>query len=567
VDQERTQEKERAQRLQEILGSKAFRKLVVAGPGTGKSFTFKELLKTVGTDDNLALTFINLLAADLATALAGLAEAKTFHSFCRGLLHKRPAAGLTVNFSYYPQLGFIQEDDLRILGRNGVDRSAIEQRFHSLDDSDGIIFDAIKSGNTWDAVGHTDAVFRVLRELRLRPDATPRFGQIVVDEYQDFSRLETEFIDLLATYSPTLVAGDDDQALYGFKGASPDFIRAAFDSGEWETFELPFCSRCTEVIVAATHDVVARAVESGLLTDRLPKRYDCYLPEKEVDSQKHPKIIHASCSVDRKGSPYPARYIAHSIAGLPAADIEDSWARSEPTALVLGPGHLLTSVAAELETSRAIVSFNPAERAHVEAWHGLRVLLENPTAPLGWRILLQTEKPDGWEEIVSDALAGKDLESLTRAEFKARWLALAEKVRQARQIQPIPLDISDDVREAVGIEVEELFARLGWTEPIETPEPDKTRPRVTLTTLTGAKGLQARHVFVLGMNEGVFPRSNDAVTDLEVCQLIVALTRTKSQCTLISVGNYAGKWMKPSVFLDWLSGRIATTKVDKTFFE
>ena len=82
----------------------------------------------------------------------------------------------------------------------------------------------------------------------------PEYPLIVVDEYQDFSELETSFIRLLSSKSPVLIAGDDDQALYSFKNADPRFIRELAQGDEYERFGLPFCSRCTEVVVGAVND-------------------------------------------------------------------------------------------------------------------------------------------------------------------------------------------------------------------------------------------------------------------------------------------------------------------------
>jgi hypothetical protein len=62
-------------------------------------------------------------------------------------------------------------------------------------------------------------VHRVLTHLADNEDAIPSYPLIVVDEYQDFSLLETSFLRLLAEKSKVLVAGDDDQALYAFKNA------------------------------------------------------------------------------------------------------------------------------------------------------------------------------------------------------------------------------------------------------------------------------------------------------------------------------------------------------------
>ena len=96
-------EKDRKMCLERILESNAKHKLIIAGAGTGKSFTFKCLLKKNG-GSNLALTFINALASDMAKDLGELAEARTFHSFCRKLLHKLPPDGVDHQFHFFPKL-------------------------------------------------------------------------------------------------------------------------------------------------------------------------------------------------------------------------------------------------------------------------------------------------------------------------------------------------------------------------------------------------------------------------------------------------------------------------------
>lgn len=69
------------------------------------------------------------------------------------------------------------------------------------------------------------------------------------------------------------------------------------------------------------------------------------------------------------------------------------------------------------------------------------------------------------------------------------------------------------------------------------------------------------------MNNGHFPQNNDAPTDAEVCQLLVALTRARESCTIVSVGNFGGKWLEDSVFKTWLQPFLEERKVDKQYFE
>ena len=88
--------------IQKVLRSPSRRKLVVAGPGTGKTTLFKQLLESCDgeADDRLVLTFIDSLRNDLEAALAGLARVYTLHAYCMGLLYAKSVlrAGLTPDF-------------------------------------------------------------------------------------------------------------------------------------------------------------------------------------------------------------------------------------------------------------------------------------------------------------------------------------------------------------------------------------------------------------------------------------------------------------------------------------
>ncbi|HZS16193.1 MAG TPA: AAA family ATPase [Candidatus Dormibacteraeota bacterium] len=186
---ENDQSAERKRATDLILESGARRKLIVAGPGTGKSFTFRLLLADNG-GPNLAITFINALASDLAAVLGDSADAYTFHGFCRSLLHRLGVGGVSNGVDYYPSLLVVQADDLSRLDSEVVSNRDIERDFHYLDTASGRIDSALRSGNYYDAVGHIDSVYRVLKYLQANPDAIPHYAQVVVDEYQDFSLLE-----------------------------------------------------------------------------------------------------------------------------------------------------------------------------------------------------------------------------------------------------------------------------------------------------------------------------------------------------------------------------------------
>ena len=58
----------------------------------------------------------------------------------------------------------------------------------------------------------------------LRQRIQAQFDEIIVDEFQDINRLDFALVQLLSERCRLLITGDDDQAIYGFRGCTPDFI-------------------------------------------------------------------------------------------------------------------------------------------------------------------------------------------------------------------------------------------------------------------------------------------------------------------------------------------------------
>jgi DNA helicase-2/ATP-dependent DNA helicase PcrA len=100
-----------------------------------------------------------------------------------------------------------------------------------------------------------DQKLRALRCLRLDAQLAGRiqsqFDEIIVDEFQDINRLDFELIKTVAAKARLIVTGDDDQAIYGFRGCTPSYI---IDLGkhlgrEPKTIELRRNYRCPKNIV------------------------------------------------------------------------------------------------------------------------------------------------------------------------------------------------------------------------------------------------------------------------------------------------------------------------------
>ncbi|CAN5842037.1 hypothetical protein BH18ACT13_BH18ACT13_20070 [soil metagenome] len=80
----------------------------------------------------------------------------------------------------------------------------------------------------------------------------------------------------------------------------------------------------------------------------------------------------------------------------------------------------------------------------------------------------------------------------------------------------------------------------------EGEEAAEDAPTIRFTSLIGPKGLSAAYVFIVGFNNAFFPRDPGAITDEEVCKLLVALSRTCVACHVVSCGHFGTDWLEPS---------------------
>jgi len=556
-----------------ILGSAATKKLIVAGPGAGKTYTFQEALGACG-GKGLALTFIRNLVADLSDALGELADVFTFHGFCKHLLHRHAVEGLREGWDYYPPLLELIEHDLNLLGTQ-ITRKRLEAHLHNLTEENAVAA-ALRLGNYYNAVSHTDLVYRVLHHLQRNTDAVPEYPLIVVDEYQDFSKLETSFIALLSDRSPVLIAGDDDQALYSFKNASARYIRELAHDAAYERFPLPYCSRCTSVIVEAVNDAIGEAVRNGKLAERLDKPFECYLPDKQVDSESHPRIFHANCTVERNNAKYVGRYVTTQIESISADDIAQSRTEGYPTVLVIGPNPFLDRAYSVIRERFPQAQLKMAVKSLIGVLDAYRRLARDAESRLAWRILLHLDPLAGSDDLPRRVLENEaELAAELPDEYRERHLALAALVRRLLDAEGLTEEEQALLTEAIGLSIGEINETLALEDEGEEGEegaqraPDEGKaiePSIVCTSLVGAKGLSASYVFVVGFNNGHFPRDVRNITDEEVCCFLVALSRTRKECHLVSCQRFGNVALQPSQFGRWIARHVDERKVNAAYF-
>ncbi|HFT6662073.1 TPA: UvrD-helicase domain-containing protein [Legionella pneumophila] len=543
-----------------IVDSTKPKKLVVAGAGTGKSFTFKKVLSK-SPQNNLVLTFINNLVDDLKNDLGQYAEVKTFHSFCRKLLHKHAGEGIDSEFEYYPDLLNIIIEDATIL-KNGIEKEAIEKSFKTFYEDNNVEF-YLDRANYYNAVGYDDSVYRVIKILRNASSLVPHYNTIVIDEYQDFNALEAELLEVLSTNcSYILIAGDDDQSVYSFKYANPIHIRKKYEDTNFSNFELPYCSRCCAVIVNSVKDILENAQKFSLLPNRIVKEYICHEESKQIDNETYPLIQKVKISVNTKKSPYIAKYILSVLQNLDRDEVNQANQGDYPLALVIGPTHYLNQIEEALNNLSKEYRINLTKKLKPSAIiSALAHLYKNNKSNLGWRIILQ-EKGDGklLNDIISQITNDKSaIVDHLPTDFKALWLDILDKIRKEYEEENYTSK-SSELIEKLGENYMEAFRnKLKHDEltdeedaPIEQQEPaNSTLSEIKLTTYSGSKGLSGGQVFIVGLDEGEFPRQEPTFDD--VCQYIVALTRTRKQCHLLTVGRFGAAQKNASQFLNWIN--------------
>lgn len=523
-----------------ILKDDSKKKVIVAGPGTGKTHLFVELFASKEGTDKLTLTFINALVEDLSLALRGISDVKTLHGYA--LSHFRE-----FKVKIFPDMPELIREDGNVLLSLDLN---FEDKIHEMDESDRHLDFYRERRKYYGHFGYSDIIFGLVRLFQNKPEAIPSYSQIVVDEFQDFNRLEVTLIELLTTKSPTLIAGDDDQALYDFKKSHPKYIRELHgdDRPDYTSLPLPFCSRSTKVVVEVVNDIVTEATKQGFLKRRVPKRYEYFpCPEKDKESADEPNLIHK-------------RLEDNQISWFIAKEMDKiaNERRKKFEVLVISP-----YIAQCEKIGRALVGkgfgaveYKTKSEGAISYIDGLRMLTKcriGKESNLGWRIASRFKLS---VEAFKDALKASTVENpppfrslipRDKKEVIERDVLLLKKVGEKQPIDSADLDSLLDSLSFNKDEIKKDFLRKKLFSGRKTSlsYPGIKKIPITGTTIQSSKGLSAEYVFITHFDEKYLP-GKDGVTDQSICNVLVALTRARKKVWLISTTE------ESSTFLSWI---------------
>lgn len=255
---------------QRVMDSEAPLILVQAGPGTGKTHTLVSRVQRVASHASspcTVITFTNKAAAEVRERLqAGAANASsvtvaTFHGYCLTQLRR-------------------EQPDVKVAGPE--ERAAlVGELFPEWQERERADFSRRLSacfGQLDDAQWPTEALryAQVLRERSLIDieAVVPRTvallrrggetaeavraatGHLFVDEFQDVNEAQYTLVTLLAQTSTVFVIGDPDQAIYGFRGADPQWFHAFVHEQHPEVHRLVRNYRSGAVILRAAEQLI-----------------------------------------------------------------------------------------------------------------------------------------------------------------------------------------------------------------------------------------------------------------------------------------------------------------------
>jgi DNA helicase-2/ATP-dependent DNA helicase PcrA len=236
--------------------------LILAGAGSGKTRVLTQriaalLAEGVDPESILAVSFTNKAAEEMRERMHGLVGKKkaealalsTFHSFgVRFVKEEKTATGLGKRFVIFDQgdsLGVVKDvlrqlresgaarklDPMAILARiskwknEGLTPEQVPESDFEYDDIAREVYpEYVARLHAMRALDFDDLVLAPVRVLRenggVRHKWRTRFRYLMVDEFQDTSKVQLELVKLLANEQGNVcVVGDDDQSIYGWRGA------------------------------------------------------------------------------------------------------------------------------------------------------------------------------------------------------------------------------------------------------------------------------------------------------------------------------------------------------------
>ena len=585
--------------------------LVLAGPGSGKTTVLlcriSRLLERglAKPQEILALTFSKAAAEEMKSRFENLNGASgvsfgTFHSIFFRILRSRYGWNVEQIF---------QEEERRSILRNSIEAEKwdipdleeyISQFFSQL----SLMNSELEQPNRFTPTGMPVEEFRKLYRAYegykerhekldfddmltqcyqlLREDAAVReywqrkYKFILVDEFQDVNQAQFACLQILAEKHQNLfVVGDDDQSIYAFRGARPDFLLhfpTLYPAAKKVTLNTNY--RSTERIVNLAERVIGnnevRFVKNMKGIGEAGDKVTFFLAEDAAKEAAH--IAEKIGRLLDEGVPLTEIAVIYRTNLQGGAFARELYKRGIPYDLRDNSGNVYEHWVAKDLLAYLLLAENE------ESDSALRRILNKPKRYIGKDLLAEAETMPytllrsffvcpslkGWQEENLENLR-IDLNQIRKRtpydalKYIRKVIGYDEYLEEfaayrrtsAQVLQEIADEIMETAKDCADVRsFREQLERLSLQMKEQSRKKGQKRNGVALMTMHGAKGLEFRAVFLPSLVEGIVPHEEGMDTVAEERRLFyVAMTRASEKLCLSAILQRYEKERKPSRFL------------------
>lgn len=621
--------------------------LVLAGAGSGKTRVLTSRIAYLVEEQGvparaiLAITFTNKAADEMKDRLSRMINTSgmwvcTIHSMCVRILRDfANAAGVSPNFSIYSETernniikksfqecGFEDEKLLKnakwhianakMLGYEPtryLDENAGEPEIEKIVSVYRRYQAHLKENNSLDF----DDLLSETRKLLLtdadaREYLSGKFRYVLVDEFQDTNGVQYDIVRLLSsTHKNLFVVGDDDQSIYGWRGAKlENILHFEQDFPGAKVFKLERNYRSTKEILTLANEVIknnGRRKKKVLWTEN-PEgdKTTVYEGEQETDEARF--VAHSIAGLMRKGYKFSDFAVLMRLNALTRAFEQEFTADGIPFKVFGGFKFFERKEVKDLLAYLRVIN-NPLDGEAIVR------IINFPKRGIGQTTVDKLQAYAAREELsVYDAIIDLDemgFNAGTRAKLEGffsqikKWIIESQSLPVNELVKMIVADTG--MREAYSDPSDESINKLANIEEFISSvdeycklNPDATLTEylqqvtlssdtdemddseyVTLATVHAVKGLEFKCVFVIGLEENIMPvsRSVGSSDDMEEERrlMYVAITRAKERLYLTrSKSRYLYGKREPSMrsrFLKELSSvvELPATEPKRSFLD
>ena len=589
--------------------------LILAGAGSGKTKTLTTrlayLVGEVGIDpaNTLTLTFTNKAAAEMRERALKLMPSKvsyppllcTFHKF--GLLFlkfhieklgrsngfviidsddkKRLIRAIAKEKKIDLNLSFIASEISKY--KNSILSPEVVVEKAELPDYKKIasIYVAyqknIEENNLVDFDDLLMLTYKILSENdTLRKETSMRYQYIMVDEYQDTNELQFQLLELLSSEHNNLcVVGDDDQSIYGWRGANiRNILEFASNFEKCKTVKLETNYRSTEPILKAANTLIEHnSTRLGKkLTSHKGAGDDVKLLHSLDESMEAKAIAHAIQKLLDKGADPDEIAVLYRINAL-SRSLEEGFSKAGLAFKLIGGMRFYERAEIKDIISYFRVLSNPyddfsliriinkpkrgigkasIDKLQAAAFEAKVSLFEYIVKSLNGELPLVISKKVATslgklvEDIkllqieISETLGNFITLFDERIKLKDHYAAMVDGMDRILNIDEFYGYFRDAVIKNPDLTLDEFLNDISLQSDQDQIEEDA----ITIMSIHAAKGLEFEHLFVIGLEEEFFPLLGEGSNMEEERRLgYVAITRAKSDLTLCYVDSrfYKGR--------------------------